>query len=185
MDPELPCKRDVDLSDGGIIKTRHMKHTQVTKHRAMLWDFWNEFLFAAKSTMTNSPDFWSVWHLVTKTLPSSLSWKTEVCGKTVRGNSPEGRRVANDHELQSALAKMKSTKPKVQGCLACAHGINVNLGRKHSAECRQTILPSLVTDNLWKVTFAADGKVLKRHEDEDVVVVDHRDSKRVRITHKT
>ena len=49
-------KSDVDLSDGGTIKkSRHMKHTQVTKHRAMLLDFWNEFLFTA--TMTNSPDF--------------------------------------------------------------------------------------------------------------------------------
>ena len=96
--------------------------------------------------------------------------------------SPEGRSVANDHELPSALAKMKNTKPKVQGCLACAHGINVNLGRKHSSECRQTFLPSLVTDNLWTVTFAADGKVLKRHEDGDDV--DNRDWKRVLCTHK-
>ena len=69
-------------------------------------------MFAAKSTMTNSPDFWSVGHLVTKTLTSSLSWKTEMCGFTVRGNSPEGRSVANDHELQSALAKMKKNETK-------------------------------------------------------------------------
>ena len=81
------AKSDADLSDGGTIKTRHVKHTLVTKHRAMLLDFWNEYLFAAKSTMTHSPDFWSVGHLVTKTLTSSLSWKTEVCGKTVRGNT--------------------------------------------------------------------------------------------------
>ena len=35
---------------------------------------------------------------------------------------------------------------------------------------------------LWTVKFDADGKVLKRHEHE--VDVDHRDSKRVRFTHK-
>ena len=33
-----------------------MKHTLETKHRAMLLDCWNEFLFVAESTMTNSPD---------------------------------------------------------------------------------------------------------------------------------
>ena len=77
---------------------------------------------------------------------------------------------------------MKNTKPKVQGCLLCEHGNNVNLGRKHTFECRQTVLPSLVTDSLWTVTFDADGKMLKRHEHEDDV--DHRDSKRVRFTHK-
>ena len=68
------------------------------------------------------------------------------------------------------------------GCSACEHGINVNLGRKHTFECRQTFLPSLVTDSLWTVKFDADGKVLKRHEHEDDV--DHRDSKRVRFTQK-
>ena len=77
---------------------------------------------------------------------------------------------------------MKNTKPEVQGCLACEHGINVNLGRKHTFECRQTILPVLVTDSLWTVKFDADGKVLKRHEHESDD--EHRDSKRVRFTHK-
>ena len=42
---------------------------------------------------------------------------------------------------------------------------------------RQTVLLSLVTDSLWTVKFDAGGKVSK---DE----VDHRDSKRVRFTHK-
>ena len=62
---------------------------------------------------------------------------------TTRPYSPAGRSDANVHELQSALAKTKETKPKVQGCLAGEHGININLGRKHTFECRQTILPSL------------------------------------------
>ena len=133
--------------------------------------------------MANSPGFWSVGHLVTKRLTSSLPWKTEVCGKTVRGNTVlKKRSEANVHKLQSALAEMKNTKPKVQSCLACEHGINVNLGRKHTFECRQTILPSLVTDSLRMVKFDADGKVLKRPEHEDDV--DHRDSRRVRFTHK-
>ena len=50
--------------------------------------------------------------------------------------------------------------------MACEHGINVNLGRKHTFECRQTMLPSLVTDSLWTAKFDADGRVLKRDEHE-------------------
>ena len=184
MDPELPCKRDVDLSDGGIIKnTPHEAHTS-DKAPSNVVGFLERILVRSKINDDKQPRFlvgWALGHkdadIITLMEDGNVrfycSWKY----------SPEGRSVANDHELQSALAKMKKTKPKVQGCLACAHGINVNLGRKHSSECRQTFLPSLVTDNLWTVTFAADGKVLKRHEDEDDVV-DHRDSKRVRITHK-
>ena len=34
--------------------------------------------------------------------------------------------------------------------------LHVNLGRKHTFECRQTILPSHVTDSLWTVKFDAD-----------------------------
>ena len=71
----------------------------------------------------------------------------------------------------------------MQGCLACEHGITVNLGRKQTFECRQTTLPSLVSRQL------VDGeiqrrwhKVLKRHEHEDDV--EHRDAKRVHFTHK-
>ena len=86
------------------------------------------------------------------------------------------------HELQNAPAKMKNAKPKVPGCLACENGINVHLGRKHIVDCRQTILPSLVTDSLWTVKFDADGKVLKRHGQDDDA--DTRESKRVRFTHK-
>ena len=41
---------------------------------------------------------------------------------SVRYNGSKGRTDANVHELKSALAKMKNTKPKVQGCLACEHG---------------------------------------------------------------
>ena len=41
---------------------------------------------------------------------------------------------------------------------------------------------SLVTDSLWTVKFDANGRVLKRHEHEGEV--EHRDSKRVRLTHK-
>ena len=72
-------------------------------------------------------------------------------------HSPEGRSVANNHELQNSCAKMKNTKPKVQVCLACEHGFNVNLGRKHTFESRQTILPLLTTDSLWTVKLDADG----------------------------
>ena len=94
--------------------------------------------------------------------------------------SLEGRSVANDDEPQNALGKMKNTKTKGARFLACEHGINVNLGRKHTFDCRPTILPCRVTDSMWTVKFDADGKVLKRHEHDDAV--DPRDSKRV--THK-
>ena len=96
--------------------------------------------------------------------------------------SPEGRSAANVRELESAVTQMKNTKPEVQSHSACEHGINVNPGRKHTFECRQTILSSLVTDSLWTVKFDADGKVLKRHEHESDV--EHRDAKRVRVTNK-
>ena len=100
-------KSDVNLSDGGTMKTRLVKHTPETKHRAMLLVFWIEFLFVGKLTMTRSPDFLSFGHLVTKNMTSSLSRKTEVCVATVRGSTvPEGRSGANVHELQSALAKL-------------------------------------------------------------------------------
>ena len=96
--------------------------------------------------------------------------------------SPEGGSAENDHALQSALAKMINTKPEVQGCQACAHGIYVSLGRKHTVECRQTVLLLFVTDSLWTVKFNADGKSLKRHEHEDDD--DNRDQKRVQFIHK-
>ena len=97
--------------------------------------------------------------------------------------SPERRSVANDRELQNALGKMKNTKPEVQGCLACERGINVSLVRKHTFDCRQTLLPSLLTDSLWTVKFDADGTVLKRHEHEGDV--DHREFKRVPFNSRT
>ena len=96
--------------------------------------------------------------------------------------SPQENSEKNTREIQSVLAKMKNTKPKVQGCSACEHGISVNLCRKHTVQRRQTILPSLVTDSLWTVKFGADGKVLKRHDTDDAI--DSRDPKRVRFTHK-
>ena len=49
------------------------------------------------------------------------------------------------------------------------------VGNTHTFACRQTVLPSLLK-------FDADGKVLKRHEHEDDD--EHRDPKRVRVTHK-
>ena len=77
---------------------------------------------------------------------------------------------------------MKNTKSKVQGGLACEHGINVNLGRRHTVQCRHTTLPSLVSDSLWTVKFDAHGTVLKRHDREDEL--DTRNPQRVRWTHK-
>ena len=96
--------------------------------------------------------------------------------------SHERRSAEYDHELQSALAKNEKHKTKIQGCLACEQGISVSLGRKHTVDCRQTVLPPLETDNLRTVKFNADGKSLKRHRHEDDE--DNRDPKRVRCTHK-
>ena len=65
-------KSDGDMSDGGTRKiSRLMKHTPETKHRAMLLDFWSEFFFEAKSTMTTSQDW-------------ALGYK-DLCGIKVRG----------------------------------------------------------------------------------------------------
>ena len=96
--------------------------------------------------------------------------------------SPQENSDINTREIQSVLAKMKNTKPKVQGCSACEHGISVNLCQKHTVQRRQTILPSFVTDCLWTVKFGADGKVLRRHDTDDAG--DSRDPKRVRFSHK-
>ena len=65
-----------------------------------------------------------------------------------------GASLTKDHDLQNALGKMSNSKPKLQSCLACEHGVNVNLGRKHTLDCRP--------DSLWTVTFDANEKVLKR-----------------------
>ena len=103
-------KSDVDLSGGG--KTLHMKRTQKTKHRAMLLDFWSEFLFENKINDDKQPG--RLGHLDTyiqdiialikdENVSYNGSWKY----------SPEGRSAGKDHELQSALAKMKKHKPKV------------------------------------------------------------------------
>ena len=178
MDSELPCKRRCGLQwRWQNKKSLLMKDTLETKHRAMLLDSWTEFLFVAKINDDKQPRFLVGWALGHK--DTDIITLIEYGSVRFNGSwkySPEGRNDANVHELQSALADMKNTKPKVQGCLACEHGINVNLGRKHTFECRQTILP-LVTDSLCTVNFDADTKVLKRHEhagDDE-----HRDSKRV------
>ena len=87
----------------------------------------------------------------------------------------------NEHEPQSALAKMRNTKTK-SAKLSDEHGINVSIVRKHTFASRQTSLPSLVKDNMWTMKFDADGKVSQRHEHDGDD--QHRDPKRVRITHK-
>ena len=96
--------------------------------------------------------------------------------------SPERRSETNGRELQDAVKLMENTKPKVQGCLACGCGINVNLGRRHTVQCRQTTLPSLVSDCLWSAKFDAHGTMLKRHDREDEL--DTRNPQCVRFTRK-
>ena len=80
----------------------------------MLLDFWNEFFVHSKINDPKQPSFlvgWALGHkdadIITLMEDGSVwfhgSWKY----------SPEGRNAANDHELQNALAKMKTTKPLV------------------------------------------------------------------------
>ena len=158
----------VDLSGGGTITiTPHETHTG-DKAPSNVVGFLERVLVRNRGNDDKQPRFlvgWSLGHrdadILTLMEDGSVryngSWKY----------SPDGRNVANDHALENALAKMKNTTRKVQGCQACGHGINVSLSRKHTFDCRQPILPSLVTDSLWTVKFDADGKVLKHREFEN------------------
>ena len=99
------------------------------------------------------------------------------------GNTVPKDAVNETHERELQDVKlMKNTKPKVQGCLACEHGLNVILFPRYTVECRHTTPPSLVTDSLWTVKFDAHGTVLKRHDRDDEA--DTRSPQRVRCTHK-
>ena len=177
-------KSDVDLSGGGTIKiTPREVHTR-DKAPSNVVGFLERVLVRNKINDDKQSRFLVGWSLGHK--DADISTHMEDGNVRYNGSwkySPERRSTEKDHELQSALAKMKTTKPKVQGCVVCEQGINVSLGRKHTLECRQTILPSLVTDSLWTVKFDADGKSLKRHEHEgdDGWI---RVQKRVRFTHK-
>ena len=98
MDSGLPCKERCGLEWRWNKISLHMKHTKETKHRAMLLDVWNEFLFAAKSTMTNNQHFWLVGHFVTKMQTSSLMEDGSVRYNSTSKYCPEGRSAANVHE---------------------------------------------------------------------------------------
>ena len=74
-----------------------------------------------------------------------------------RQHGPGVNSNVNTPQIQDTLANTKNTKPKVRGCLACEHGMNVNIGRKHTLET------PTVTVSLWTVKFDVNGKVLKRH----------------------
>ena len=134
-----------------------MKHTPETKHRAMLLDFLERFLVRSRIDDDKQPRFlvcWALGHkgadIVTLMEDGSVryngSWKY----------SPEGDMDANVHELQSALMKMKNTKPKVQGCLARQHGINVNLGWK------QTFWMSTDNSSLFRNKQLLDDEIRRR-----------------------
>ena len=88
----------------------HLDQLAFHGNRAYL-DAQNE---SAKPTMTTSTDFWAVGYLVTQTLTSSLSRKTEVCVTTGSWKcSPERRSSdANVHELPSALTKLNKHETK-------------------------------------------------------------------------
>ena len=114
-----------------------MKHTQETKHRPMLLDLVNESFSKTISKVTNSQgllESWSFGHKDADVITVMEDGRSEI----QRFVEVQSRRdsVAKDYELQRALAKMKNTKPKVQGCLACEHGINVSIGRKNTFACR-------------------------------------------------
>ena len=142
-------KSDLDLSDSGTTKiSPHEAHTGDIAPNNVV-GFLERVLVRNKINDDKQSRFlvgWSPGHkdadIITLMEDGSVryngSWKY----------SPEGRSAENDCELQSAPEKMRNTKPKVQSCSACEHGINVSLGRKHTLECRRTILPSVVTDSL-------------------------------------
>ena len=87
----------------------------------MLLDFWNEFV-RSKLNDDKQPRFLVGWALGHKDADMITLME-------------DGRNDANlhDHELQSALTKMKNTKPKVQGCLACENGsMSIMVGNTRS-----------------------------------------------------
>ena len=92
--------------------TLHEAHTGDKAPSNVVGSLGNAFSFVAKSTMTNSPDLWSVGHadIITLMEDGSVrhngSWKYR----------PEGRNDANVHELHRALTNLKNTRAKVQGC---------------------------------------------------------------------
>ena len=149
-------KSDVDLSDGGTIKITLCEAHTGDKHRAMLLGFWNEFLF--KQNQRSISGRLDTWH---KTLASSSHGRRKCAFNGSWKYSPEGRSDANDHELQSALTKMKNTKPKVQATSPSVRNTRSNVDK--------------VRDSLWTTKFDADGKVLKRHEHDGDV--EHKDIK--------
>ena len=131
---------------------------KITPHEAHTGDrapsnvvgFWDRVLVHSNINDDQQPRFLVCWALGHKDADIvSLMGDGSVRYNGSWKYSPEGCSVANDHELQDALAKMRNTQPKVRGCLACEHGIHVKFGRKHTFECRQKILPSLVSDSLW------------------------------------
>ena len=80
-------KGDVDLSDGGTLKfTPHEAHTR-DKAPSNVVGFLERVIVRSKINDVEQSRFWSVGHLVAKTLTSSLSWKTEVCVATFHGNT--------------------------------------------------------------------------------------------------
>ena len=106
-------KSDVDLSGGGTIKiTPHEAHTG-DKAPSNVAGFVQRFLVRNKINDDKQPRFLEGWSLGHK----DADVITLVEDGNVRYNgswkySPQGHSVANDHELQSALGKMKNPKPK-------------------------------------------------------------------------
>ena len=88
-------------------KSRHMKHTLETKHRAMLLE--PRFLVG-----------WAFGH-------NDADIVTLMEDGSVRSRDAVLQTIRNFRMLW----KNETTKSKVQGCLACEHGINVSHGRKH------------------------------------------------------
>ena len=63
--------------------------------------------------------------------------------------------------LQKAMSKI------MHGCLAFEHGINVDLCRIHTVECRPTNHSTSVTESLWTVRNVADWIPFKRCDSDD------------------
>ena len=125
-------KSDADMSGVGTKITPHEAHTG-DKAPSNVIGFLERVLVRSKINDDKQPMFLAGGALGHK----DADIITVVEDGSVRYNgswrySPQGRSVASGHELQNALGKMKSQKTKVQGCLACEHGVCEQHTHKYS-----------------------------------------------------
>ena len=126
-------KRDVDLQDEGTVRnTPHVAHTGDKAPNNV--GFLERVLVRCKINDDKQPRFLICWALGYKDADIiTLMGDGSVGYNGSWQCSPEGRSETSELESQDALMLRKNTKPRVQG-LACEHGINDNLRRRHIVE---------------------------------------------------